>query len=60
MKKKLFEINYFFVFSNCFDILILKIFFLKKNIILMHFRANKYFEKQSLSRSKIFIVISEG
>jgi hypothetical protein len=37
---------------DCFDVLILKIVFLKKYIILIHFQAKKHFKKQLLLKSQ--------
>jgi hypothetical protein len=42
----------FFLISVYFDVLILKIIFLKKNIILMHFQVKIYFEKQAQPHSQ--------
>jgi len=48
-----FCLTLFFIFLNCFNILISKIIFKIKNIILLYFKDKKYFKKQVLLYSRI-------
>jgi len=48
-----FCLTLFFIFLDCFNILISKIIFKIKNIILLYFKDKKYFKKQVLLYSRI-------
>jgi hypothetical protein len=48
----LLQINIFFIFSDYFDVLMLKIIFFKKNIILMYFKMKNSLESKRDYNSK--------